>query len=55
MDELSDLQHWQVRQRRASQRVDSGQYGYTEPQAEEGGLSAASIDDELGLQERESN
>jgi len=44
---------WRARQERAERRVSEKLYGYCEPQIEEDGLSSASIDDELGMQERE--
>lgn len=52
-EKRQDIQDWQARQVRAGRRVDNGRYSYLDPQAEEDGLSAASIDDELGLQLRE--
>jgi hypothetical protein len=44
---------WRERQERAERRVSENRYGYCDPQLEEDGLSSASIDDELGIQERE--
>lgn len=52
-EKRQDVQGWQARQLRASRRVADGCYGYLDSQLEEDGLSAASIDDELGLQLRE--
>lgn len=49
----SQVHSWTERSERANQRVDQGKYSYTDSQLEEDGLSAGSIDDELGHQERE--
>lgn len=47
-EQINDFKAWLRRQRLAQRRVEAGRYGYTEIQAEEDGLSLASLDDEIG-------
>jgi hypothetical protein len=49
-EKRTSVDSWRERAVRANRRVDEGRYEYVEAQFEEDGLSAASIDDEWGLQ-----
>lgn len=52
-EQIANYREWQRRETLASARVESGQYGYTDPQPENDGVSLASTHDEMAQIENE--
>lgn len=52
-EQIENYKGWEVRRVAACKRINAGLYGYCDPQAEDGGISLAAIDTEMGQLQNE--